>query len=118
VVVNRRKISGSAQTRRSGFLLQHGTIMYGTDLDVMERVLLPPKKLAQKGLSSIRERVTTAEIELGRKVSFDEVLSSAIEGFSEALGEKLEETNAEEIGLEAIREIEARYRSREWNWMR
>jgi len=118
VVVNRRKISGSAQTRRSGFLLQHGTIMYGTNLDVMERVLLPPKKLAQKGLSSIRERVTTAEIELGRKVSFDEVLSSAIEGFSETLGEKLEETNAEEIGLEAIREIEARYRSREWNWMR
>jgi lipoate-protein ligase A len=119
VVVRKRKISGSAQTRRSGFLLQHGTIMHGTDLDVMERVLLPPKKLAQKGLSSMRERVTTAEIELGRGVSFDEVLLNAIEGFSEALGERLEEAKPEEIGLEEqIREIETRYRSREWNWMR
>lgn len=119
VVVNKKKISGSAQTRKYGFLLQHGTIMYGTDLDVMERVLLPPKKLAQKGLSSIRDRVTTAEIELGRRISFDEILSNAIEGFSEALGDELEEVKLEELNIEdKIREVEVKYRSREWNWMR
>jgi len=115
VMVRGRKISGSAQTRRQGFLLQHGTIMYGTDLEVMEKVLLPPKKLEQKGLSSIRERVTTAEIELGRKVDFDEVLEAALDGFSEALGEKLQE---EDLDISGVRELEAKYRSREWNWMR
>ncbi|PNV77415.1 MAG: lipoate--protein ligase family protein [Thermoproteota archaeon] len=119
VVVNKKKISGSAQTRRFGFLLQHGTIMYGTDLNVMEKVLLPPKKLAQKGLSSIRDRVTTAEMELGRRISFDEILSYAIKGFSEALGDKLDEVGLEELSIkDRIREIEAKYRSREWNWMR
>ncbi len=38
VVVHGRKISGSAQTRKAGFVLQHGTVIVDSDLDLMMRV--------------------------------------------------------------------------------
>ena len=39
VVVNGRKISGSAQTRKAGVVLQHGTIIVDSDIDLMMRVI-------------------------------------------------------------------------------
>ncbi|MCS7103602.1 MAG: lipoate--protein ligase family protein, partial [Candidatus Korarchaeum sp.] len=75
VVVAGRKLSGSAQAREQGILLQHGTIMYATDLEKLASLLLAPKeKLSDKGVSSILERVTTISRELRRSVSFNEVL--------------------------------------------
>jgi lipoate-protein ligase A len=35
IIVNGKKISGNAQTRRNGVLLQHGTILYSLDVDRM-----------------------------------------------------------------------------------
>ncbi|HNU35654.1 MAG TPA: biotin/lipoate A/B protein ligase family protein, partial [Methanomassiliicoccales archaeon] len=41
IVVKGRKISGSAQTRKKGMLMVHGTLLVDTDLDRMMRVLRP-----------------------------------------------------------------------------
>ena len=58
VVVDGRKISGSAQTRRSGVILQHGTVLYSLDLDLMFGSLKVRKeKLAETG-SSVPSRVS------------------------------------------------------------
>ncbi|MEM3930136.1 MAG: biotin/lipoate A/B protein ligase family protein, partial [Candidatus Korarchaeum sp.] len=44
VVVAGRKLSGSAQAREQGILLQHGTIMYATDLEKLASLLIAPKE--------------------------------------------------------------------------
>jgi lipoate---protein ligase len=39
ITVNNKKVSGNAQTRRNGVLLQHGTILLDIDIDKMFSVL-------------------------------------------------------------------------------
>lgn len=117
VVVGGKKISGSAQVRRGTALLQHGTLMYATDLDTLADLLrVPGEKLAAHGVASIRERVTTLSIELGRLASRAEVEEAMTSGFSEALGVELEEGEPSEWELaEAERIARERYRSPDWN---
>jgi len=53
-----RKISGGAQAVRGEYILHHGTLLFDTDLSVLERVLTPdPAKLSSKGIKSVRSRV-------------------------------------------------------------
>ena len=53
-----RKISGGAQAVRKEYILHHGTLLFDTDISVLERVLTPdPMKLSTKGIKSIRSRV-------------------------------------------------------------
>ena len=53
-----RKISGNAQAVRGEYILHHGTLLYDTDISVLEKVLTPdPAKLSEKGIKSVRSRV-------------------------------------------------------------
>ena len=119
VVVRGRKISGSAQLRRGRGVLQHGTLMYATDLEILARVLrVPREKLAARGISSIYERVTTASRELGRRVTREEVVEALKKGFERALGVRLVPGSLTGEELELARELVEKYRSREWNFRR
>jgi lipoate---protein ligase len=44
VVVDGKKVSGNAQTRKEGILLQHGTILLDVDPEKMFTLLKVPKK--------------------------------------------------------------------------
>jgi lipoate---protein ligase len=59
VLVDGRKISGNAQTRRGGILLQHGTILYQVDVEKMFSLLtVSEEKVSDKLVRSIKKRVT------------------------------------------------------------
>ena len=75
-----RKVSGSAQRRRHGALLHHGTVLYAFDLARVERYLREPRRqpqyrrgrahrdfLANLALrpAEIKERIATACLSLG-----------------------------------------------------
>jgi lipoate-protein ligase A len=54
-----RKISGTAQRVKDEHILHHGTLMFDVNVDTLEKVLTPdPTKLTEKGIKSIRSRVT------------------------------------------------------------
>src|SRR5919201_4337500 len=60
IVINGKKVSGSAQTRRKGVLLQHGTLLLGADVGKMFSVLkVPSEKLRDKIIKDVKERVTS-----------------------------------------------------------
>jgi lipoate---protein ligase len=63
ILLDGRKVSGNAQRRTRGWLLHHGTILYGLDVSLMERVLLEPSKRPphRKGRTH-RHFVTTLHI--------------------------------------------------------
>lgn len=44
ILLDGRKVSGNAQRRTKGWLLHHGTILHGLDLQLMERLLLEPAR--------------------------------------------------------------------------
>ncbi|AEH24018.1 lipoate--protein ligase family protein [Pyrococcus yayanosii] len=114
VVVRGKKISGSAQTRAKGVILQHGTFMYATRLDVLASVLkVSREKLKDKGVSSIYERVTTLERE-GVRLSRSEAYELLKESFFRAF--PLEEAPLTDYELElAERLVEERYGNPNWN---
>lgn len=85
VLVNGRKISGSAQARKRGVVVQHGTVLVDTDLDLMLRLLLPQEGKRWRG----RSELTTLRDELGKAPSMRSVRSALIAGFSNALGRKM-----------------------------
>ena len=58
VLVDGRKVSGSAFHRSGGNCYHHGTLLVNTDFSEMRRYLNPsPQKLAGKGVSSVVSRV-------------------------------------------------------------
>jgi lipoate-protein ligase A len=82
-----KKISGNAQTRRMGCLLQHGTVLLDNDVDIMFEVLkVPAEKIKGKLISEVRERVTSLRSVLGREVPFEEAAAAFGRGFEEKLG--------------------------------
>ncbi len=115
VIVNGKKVSGSAQTRKKNAFLQHGTLMYNTDIEVLARSLKPLReKLASHGISSIKERVTTLSIELNRRIGREEVLKALINGFKRALNTEFIDGEFTREELELAEKLVDKYRSREW----
>ncbi|MFN3268477.1 MAG: biotin/lipoate A/B protein ligase family protein, partial [Zestosphaera sp.] len=119
VVVSGRKISGSAQSRRKSALLQHGTLMYATDLNTLANTLRAPKeKLREHKVSSILERVTTISRELGRVVTKDETINAMIKGFSKALNTDFVRGWYTKEELKLAEELVSKYVSHEWIFQR
>jgi lipoate-protein ligase A len=88
VVVNGRKISGSAQTRRAGAVLQHGTVIVDSDLETMMQVIRqrPGKPRSEADMTSL-------SLELGRKVDMDEVKTALVAGFEGTFGVTMRKEN-------------------------
>jgi lipoate-protein ligase A len=87
IVAGGKKVSGNAQTRKHGCLLQHGTILLGVDLEAMFTVLrVPSEKLKGKLIEDVKARVSSVSAMLGRPVSYEEALPAFERGFAEVLG--------------------------------
>ncbi len=116
IVLNGKKISGNAQTRRNGVLLQHGTLLYSVDVERMFSLLkVPDEKIRDKLISSVKERVTS--ISLQRRVSREETYQALLEGFTKQKDYMVSELTPEEKSR-ALELVETRYLRPEWNMMR
>lgn len=120
VLVDGRKVSGNAQTRKRGCILQHGTILLDVDVDRMFALLkVPSEKLKGKLIEDVKQRVTSLRHKLGRSVSLAEAVPAFAEGFSKALGIELEksEPSPEELE-EAGRIAREKYGTEAWTGKR
>ncbi|MCX8204777.1 MAG: lipoate--protein ligase family protein [Candidatus Nezhaarchaeota archaeon] len=115
IVVSGRKISGSAQTRRAGVILQHGTLLLKSDIATMFKVLKVSKeKVSDKAIKAVEERVTNVFKELGREIELNEVIEALVKGFEKSLGVKLVEGELTPLELSLAEELKEKYASREW----
>jgi len=112
LMLNSKKLSGSAQTRKFGVILQHGTLMYNTNIELMERIL----RISDKKIE-IKKRVTTLTNE-GYNFEKQELIKSLKEGFEEIYGESNEENiSNEELNI-ARKLSKEKYETKEWNYKR
>ena len=115
IIVKGKKVSGSAQTRRNGVLLQHGTLLLGVDVDKMFCVLkVPSEKLRDKIIKDVKERVTSLA-----GTTFDDMALSLKTNFATKFDAKLltDSLSTEEISR-ARWLAERKYSSKEWNLRR
>ena len=117
IIVEGKKISGSAQTRRNRTILQHGTVLMDTDLEKMFSILkVPSEKLRDKLISDVKERVTSIKNALSREVDFEEVCAALVKGFEVSLNSKLTQGELSETEIALANEIRRdRYSNLDWN---
>jgi len=83
VIAGGKKVSGNAQIRRKGCVLQHGTILLKVDVKRMFSLLtVSDEKIRDKLISRVEDRVTSVSDVLGRSVGFDEMIEVLRLGFS------------------------------------
>ena len=116
ILVKGKKISGSAQTRRGGILLQHGTLLYGLDLKTMFSVLnVSRQKITDKMIKNAEERVTCIleHSDAGKKEVYEVLVNAFTEGKDYEIGVLSidERKRAEELAQE-------KYGSDEWIYLR
>lgn len=116
ILVGNKKISGSAQTRRGGVLLQHGTLLYDLALPTMFSVLnVSREKISDKMIKNAEERVTC----ILRHCDMDkrEVYEALVAAFTE--GKDFEFGAWSESEIARARELaEKKYGSDEWMYLR
>jgi lipoate---protein ligase len=115
-----KKLSGNAQTRRSGCLLQHGTVLLDLDAERMFSLLrVPAEKMKGRLIEEVKARVTSLRSLLGRELPYAEAASALRLGFAEAWGAELEEAelSRDEVAT-ALRLAAERFSSPEWNGRR
>ncbi len=90
IEINGRKISGTGGTELYDAFLFQGTILVDVDMDVMLNCLnVPVEKLKAREIDSIKQRVTSLALELGRPPALEDVKTELIKGFEEKFNIRL-----------------------------
>jgi len=116
VLVNGKKISGSAQSRRKGIFVQHGTLIYDLDRAKMFSVLKVPKdKTESQMIDDPAERVTSVREQ--RKVPWEYVAAAMANAFIMNREWYAGDLTADELArAEVISKL--RYANDEWTFER
>lgn len=117
VKLSGKKISGNAQTRRNGVLLQHGTMLYDLDVVTMFQLLkVPREKISDKMIQSVEERVTCVK-KHNADASLERAYKALLHGFTEGKEFGFGEYSGGELAR-ARELVESRYSTREWNYLK
>jgi lipoate-protein ligase A len=115
VEVDGKKVSGSAQLRRKGSVLQHGTVIVDTDLEAMDALLRPARSGKATGKRP-SERVATLSGLKGQSVDIGSVKDKVAEELARTFEVGFGKGELTQNELETIaRLVSERYGKREWN---
>ena len=115
VEVKGRKISGIGAFSIGNYIAVTGTILLDFDAEALVSTLrLTTEKLKDKLAKDFKERLTWISKELGHGIEMSELIRLAREGFSEALGVKLEDGQYTEEEKKLIEELRLKYSSPDW----
>ena len=119
ITVGGRKLVGSAQVRRRGCVLQHGSLPLAGDMARIIDFLRVPEEKREELKRELRERATSLGEALGRAVPFKEAARALAEGFAQALNLRLVPGGLSERELALAEQLRReRYATREWNFRR
>lgn len=118
LVVEGKKVAGSAQTRQKGVILQHGAIL----LDLDDEKLVQTFKFStdeerEKVKKSINQKAVAINKLLQKPIPIDICKVAFRDGFSEALNVELVPFSLNEKQIEYVKTLEKRrYANDEWNF--
>jgi len=116
ILVDGRKVSGSARSTIRGRSLFHGTLLFEVDMERLAGALRPdPLKTASKGIASVRARVANLK-EFLPPMTADEFAAGFARRLCLRLGVASETAIPAEIAEAARRLADEKYRSREWTY--
>ena len=115
VTVDNKKISGNAQTRWEGKLLQNGTLLLDFDIEEMLRISnIPKEKFMDKKIASVREGLTWLDRELGEQRDMEEIRNVMKRKFEERFNVGLKPGTLSKKEKELTKSLLPKYYSDEW----
>ena len=120
LVVNGKKISGCAQTRRKNKILQHGTVLISVDFKKMFSYLkVSQVKISDKKIKDVSQRVTSISQELKNIIDPEILINSLIFGFTENFKFEFVEKNFSKTETKCIKKIiDKRFSNKLWTYER
>jgi len=117
ILIQDRKISGSAFKETKDRSFHHGTLLINANLTRLSNYLNPhPKKLEAKGITSVRARVANLT-DFEPKLNHDILIQEIIEQFFQLYGSRSEIEILDDASLKQIPELLKRYEElKDWNW--
>ncbi|MFC7370428.1 biotin/lipoate A/B protein ligase family protein [Fictibacillus iocasae] len=120
LVVEGRKVAGSAQTRQKGVILQHGSILLEIDEDKLFDVFkYPSERVRERLQQNFRKKAVAVNALRSEPVTINEAKAAFKAGFEKGLNIELVPFELSEDQLKEVYELaQNRYRSEEWTYKR
>lgn len=115
LVVEGRKIAGSAQTRQKGVILQHGSILQDIDIDdLFDMFKFKNERLKAKMKENFVQKAVAINDISNQHITLNEMENAFEEGFKKGLNIDFKPLELTEKQLEEVQELEDKYRSEAW----
>ncbi|MFJ5757987.1 biotin/lipoate A/B protein ligase family protein [Neobacillus sp. NPDC093182] len=120
LVVEGRKVAGSAQTRQKGVILQHGSILLDLDEDKLFSLFkYPSERVKDRMKSAFKSKAVAINEISSRRITLEEAKEAFYKGFAEGLNIELQPYQLTEEELAYVNKIaKERYENDEWNFKR
>lgn len=117
IMINGKKISGNAEHVFKKRVLHHGTLLFSSEISDLSKALkVNPIKYQDKGVKSVRSRVTNIRDHLAEKISvmefYDKILKYVISTDKESVIYEFTDEDIKQIN----RLSDEKYKSWEWNF--
>lgn len=117
LVVEGRKIAGSAQTRQKGVILQHGSILQDIDIDeLFDMFIYKNDRLKAKMKEAFVEKAVAINDISDKHITIKQMEEAFEEGFKKGLNIQLKPLELTESQLAEVNELTEKYRSDEWTY--
>ena len=120
LVVEGRKVAGSAQTRQQGVILQHGSILLDLDEDKLFQLFnYSNERVKERMQKSFKEKAVAINSLTDNRITIDMAKDAFKKGFADGLGIQLEDYQLSLEELDYVNKIaKEKYESDDWNFRR
>lgn len=117
LVVEGRKIAGSAQVRQKGVILQHGSLLQDVDIDeLFDLFIFKNDRLKDKMKQAFVDKAVAINDIAERHISIAEMESAFEAGFKKGLDIEFKPHKLTPSQLQEVDELIIKYKSDEWNY--
>ena len=115
LVVEGRKIAGSAQTRQKGVILQHGSILQDIDIDdLFDMFIFKNERLKTKMKENFVQKAVAINDISNQHITLNEMENAFEAGFKKGLNIDFKPLELTKKQKEEVQELEEKYRSEAW----
>ena len=115
LVVEGRKIAGSAQTRQKGVILQHGSILQDIDIDdLFDMFIFKNERLKATMKENFVQKAVAINDISNQHITLNEMENAFESGFKKGLNIDFKPLELTEKQKEEVQELEEKYRSEAW----
>lgn len=120
IIIDGKKAIGSAQTRKQGVILQHGSIPITVDNELLyDLFIYKNEKVKERAMRGFKDKAISLTEATKRSISMNDLKASIKNGMEQSLDINLETIQlSQEQEQEIVTLAEEKYKSNEWNLSR